>query len=88
MITTNHATVDAGTGSWSGIDAGRRVQVGSVVASVRSFRPRRRGVKHGSREIDHRIELRGNPSYLRALRAAEMNAWHASGGDFYRQHVA
>ena len=32
--------------------------------------------------------LRGDRAYLRALRAAEMKAWHASGGDVFRPSFA
>jgi hypothetical protein len=32
--------------------------------------------------------LRGDRAYLRALRAAEMNAWQASGGDVFRPQFA
>ena len=32
--------------------------------------------------------LRGDRAYLRALRAAEMKAWQASGGDAFRPQFA
>jgi hypothetical protein len=32
--------------------------------------------------------LRGDRAYLRALRAAEMKAWQASGGDVFRPRFA
>jgi hypothetical protein len=32
--------------------------------------------------------LRGDRAYLRALRAAEMKAWQASGGDVFRPSFA
>ncbi len=38
--------------------------------------------------VPSRPLLRGDRAYLRALRAAEMKAWQASGGDAFRPHFA
>jgi len=38
--------------------------------------------------LPSQIQLRGDRAYLRALRAAEMKAWQASGGDVFRPPFA
>jgi len=59
------------------IDTGYHPQAGAVLTRFRHFRARLSDVK-----------CRGGREYFRALRAAEMSAWEASGGDFLSRRVA
>ncbi|MBC8002063.1 MAG: hypothetical protein H7X97_05700 [Opitutaceae bacterium] len=59
------------------IDTGYHPQAGAVLTRFRHFRARISDVKR-----------RGGREYFRALRAAEMAAWEASGGDFLNRRGA
>jgi len=74
------------TETWSGLDAGRRAQVETPVAGVRHFRFATSASKPAA-VSGPQLTLRGERAYLRALRAAEMIAWSASGGDALRLPV-
>jgi hypothetical protein len=90
----NSSTSDRPMTGWSSIDAGRRVQVQPPLVGLRHFRlpgisVKRAAVRNrgftvpspSSRLMAARPVLKGHPAYLRALRAAEMVSWQASGGD-------
>lgn len=90
MIKALFSLVNPAREPWSGIDAGRRQQPEPSATNLRHFRRTRRSVKRGTDQIPgtDRLQLVGSSNYLRALRAAEMKAWHATGGDWYRPQAS
>ena len=89
-------TTGATPAPWSGIDAGRREQVGLEFTSLPYFRRSRRSVKPAAAarpdwarpRLTHPwpapLEMKGSHAYLRELRRIEMEAWERTGGDVYR----
>ena len=72
----------------TGIDAGHRVQLEAPVTGVRHFRAGFSGVKRAGVANLPELTLHGERAYLRALRAAEMASWAASGGDMLHFSIA
>jgi len=66
------------------VPAARKASFPTLLMVARSDRPLRIPVP----VLPSRPLLRGDRAYLRALRAAEMKAWQASGGDAFRPQFA
>jgi len=85
-LKTHRASFGGTTQRPSLFDAGHRVQPNSQMAGVRHFRLGTEHVKETSAPARPATQM--DRAYLRALRAAEMKSWIASGGDVLRTAAA